>query len=615
MNNVIINDRFWSGKQKLLVSTLIPYQYSALNDEIVGVEPSHAIENFKIAAGLSKDKFYGCIFQDSDVGKWIEAASYALSIKKDKKLESKIDKIVSYMQLAQQEDGYLNTYYICHPEIKRFSNIVHGHELYCAGHLLQGAIAYYKVSKKDKMLNILKKYIDLIIKTFGNNDNQIKASPGHPEIEIALMELYELSKEKKYLDLTNFFISVRGEKPNWFESEEAFINAEKRYFDLSYNQAHKSIYEQEIADGHAVRALYLSAGAAALAKESNNTKLYEVLKNNFNNTINKRMYITSAFGSQGYAERFTVDYDLPSDRAYAETCASIAMIFFAQKMFEIQPLHIYSEVIEKALYNTVLAGLSLDGTKFFYVNPLKVIPIVSKYRQDMSFIQVRRQAWFGCACCPPNIARILGSLNKYIYVVKDDIYINLLIASTYNFNNNQIKLKCSIPNSKSISLTILKAMREKIYLRIPKWVDKVIVKKDEHISYYQDKDYLCLYDIKDKANIVLCFSFTPKIIYSNSRVSNEVALSYGPFIYALEEVDNVSDLSSLMIDIRKKIKIKKEKELNGYVSLIAEGFIKTNNELYSYHKPQLTKTILKFIPYHLWANRDEGEMSVFVNYK
>jgi DUF1680 family protein len=617
--HVKISDYFWHKKQKLLLNTLLPYQYKALNDEIVGAEPSHAIENFKIAAGIKKGEYHGWIFQDSDLAKWIEAAAYSLKLKKDKALEATIDQLISYMVRAQLPDGYLNTYYICHTEEKRFTNIVHGHELYCLGHLLEAAIVYFQVTKKDTMLNVMKKYLDLVIQTFGTEPGKINATPGHPELEIALMRLYNLTKENKYLDLATFFITTRGEKPNWFESEQSFIKIKNKWLDLDYHQAHIPLMEQNEADGHAVRAFYLYAGAASLAKETNNHKLYAVLKNIFNNTITKRMYVTGGFGSQGYGERFTLDYDLPSDRAYSETCASIAMIFFASKMFEIEQLPIYYEIVERCLYNNVLAGLSLDGTKYFYVNPLKVVPNITKYRQDSDFIKTIRQPWFGCSCCPPNIARLLASLNDYIYsVIDENIYINLLIASTYTNENSEIVLNCAIMHSKTITVKLTNLSKKSVFIRIPKWAKGYKINKSSNVEVIFNNGHLHLYNISENAEVILTLDYVPKIVYPNqsiNAINHSVAISYGPFIYALEEIDNVENLNSLLLNSKKKIKIKKETDLGGYIGLTIEGYIKTSDSsLYSYNSPVLSKTILRFIPYYLWANRTEGQMTVFVNY-
>ncbi|MBE3115482.1 MAG: glycoside hydrolase family 127 protein, partial [Actinobacteria bacterium] len=373
---VKINDRFWGKYIDLIKNVVIPYQWDVLNNCVNDTEPSHAIKNFKIAAGLSQGEFYGYVFQDSDVAKWLEAAGFILAINQDPELEGKADEIIDIIAKAQQDDGYLNTYFTIKEPDKRWTNIRDCHELYCAGHMIEAAVSYFEATGKRKLLDVVCRFADYIEAVFGVEPGKKRGYPGHPEIELALVKLYKITDKEKYLALAKYFIDERGKDPNYFnkEAEAKGEKADKIWgrLGLRYYQAHIPVRSQTTAEGHSVRAVYLYSGMADVAIETGDQTLIKACKKLWRNIVSKRMYITGGIGSTSCGESFTFDYDLPNDTIYAETCASIGLVFFAHRMLRMDVNNTYSDIIEKALYNSVISGISLDGKKFFYVNPLEV---------------------------------------------------------------------------------------------------------------------------------------------------------------------------------------------------------------------------------------------------
>ena len=310
---------------------MLPYQWQVLNDEIPDIEKSHCVENFRIAAGTSKGDFYGFVFQDSDLGKWLEAAAWSLMAHPDPDLERKADEAVELMAAAQRPDGYLDTYFSCTGLEKRWTNLRDCHELYCAGHLLEGAVTYYEATGKSRALEIMRKYADYIDSVFGPEEGKCHGYPGHPEIELALCRLYDATGEERYLRLAAYFINERGKTPNYFVEEQKKLDKPffplNTSFGLKYFQSHLPVRAQKTMEGHAVRALYLASGMADVALRTGDDGLFEACETLFDNVASRRMYVTGGVGSTYIGEAFTFDYDLPPDRAYTETCASVALVF------------------------------------------------------------------------------------------------------------------------------------------------------------------------------------------------------------------------------------------------------------------------------------------------
>ncbi|TDO94042.1 hypothetical protein DFR79_1047 [Halanaerobium saccharolyticum] len=623
-------------KNELVRERVIPYQWQALNDELPDTEPSHAIENFKIAAGRSEGEFQGMVFQDSDVAKWLEAAAYQLTVNPDPELEKRADQVIDLIGEAQQEDGYLNTYFIVKEPEMKWKNLAECHELYCAGHLIEAAVAYYQATGKDKFLKIMQKNADLIDSKFGTGENQIKGYPGHQEIELALIKLYKVTGEKRYRDLAKYFIDQRGKEPFYFEKEweeRGKVNHWpdfKQNTEREYYQAQAPVREQEAAVGHAVRALYMYSGMADAARETGDQTLIDACKRLWKNTTQKQMYITGGTGSSVHGESFTFDYDLPNDTAYTETCAAVALVFFAQRMLHLEKKGEYADVMERALYNGALSGMSEDGKRFFYVNPLEVKPEIAEKRHDHRHIKTLRQKWFGCACCPPNLARLLTSIGSYIYSQnEEELYLNLYSNSQteVEFNGQQVEIvqKTDYPWNEKIEIE-LKAEKEvefTLALRIPGWCKKAALQvngKNINIPEHLEAGYLRLKRSWQNDKISLILKMPAEKVYANPEVKEDTAkaaIQRGPLVYALEEKDNGNNLAAIYLNDQTELRPEFEEKLLGGVTTIKAQASKIDEsvwtgELYSTEKPKMKEIEIKAVPYYSWNNRGRGEMTVWL---
>lgn len=349
LSRMDITDPFWKQYTDLVEDVIIPYQWDIMNDNVPGVESSHCLENFKIAAGLKKGQFYGAVFQDTDVAKWLEAVGYSLAEKKNEKLEKLADDAIDVIVQAQQEDGYLDTYFIIKEPSQRWRNLCEGHELYSAGHMIEAAVAYYEGTGKRKLLDSMIRLADLICRTFGPEEGQNHGYPGHQEIELALVRLYRVTQDKKYLEQAKYFLDIRGAGKNYFLEERKQENFKRIFpefedYDPAYSQSHEPVREQKTAEGHAVRAVYMYSAMADVAEEYQDKELMEACVALWENITQKRMYITGGIGSSGFLERFTTDYDLPNDSNYSETCASIGMALFSLRMANITRNSRYAEL-------------------------------------------------------------------------------------------------------------------------------------------------------------------------------------------------------------------------------------------------------------------------------
>lgn len=633
LKNVSIHDAFWSRYIGLVHDVVIPYQWELMNDRVPGVEKSRCIQNFKIAAGLEEGEFFGMPFQDSDLAKWLEAAAMALENKPDDELEKKADEVIDLLEKAQCADGYLDTYFMLKEPDKNWKNLMEGHELYVAGHFIEAAVAYYKATKKDKLLNIMIRFADLICKVFGSDEGQIKGYPGHQEIELALVKLYQLTKNKKYLETARFFIEERGQEPYILQEMHDefghYLFPEFAYFDREYMQTHQPVREQDSAEGHSVRALYMYSAMADLAGEYEDKALLEVCEKLYENIVERRMYITGSIGSASFGERFTCDYDLPNDTNYSESCASIALAMFCQRMFIISRDARYMDTAEQALYNTVTAGMSLTGKEFFYVNPLEVWPKACEKNPTKHHVKTERQPWFACACCPPNIARTLVSLQSYAYQQTDDtIFINMFLSSTGAFelgeNTVRLEVKTKYPfeNIVEIKLNHEVSANYTIALRNPDWTEQVHITIDgKPAEYRQEKGMLYLTRQWSGNEIITYEMDMPiRLMSANPQVRADAgkgAIMKGPLVYCLESCDNGENLSA--ISIRPDVEFEESfvEELFGGTNIISfEGKRvrehEWNHQLYRPWKEERESVFLKAIPYCFWNNRGKHEMQVWI---
>ena len=635
LKEVSICDPFWSKHVDLVRNTIIPYQWEAMNDRIPDAESSHCLENFKIAAGRAKGDFYGAVFQDTDVAKWLEAVGFSLACYPDEALEKTADEVIDLIADAQCEDGYINTYFTIKEPDKRWTDLCEGHELYTAGHLMEAAVAYYEGTGKRKFLECMCRFADLICDTFGTEEGKIHGYPGHEEVEIGLVKLARVTDNLKYLKQAKYFIDARGVGENYFMKEMSrpdykLIFPEFADYTPEYSQSHKPVREQTTAEGHAVRAVYLYCAMADLAEAYQDEGLLNACKTLWNNIVEKRMYITGGIGSSGYLERFTVDYDLPNEYNYSESCASIGLALFGLRMAQITGESQYMDVVERALYNTVLAGIALDGKSFFYVNPLEVWPPACMEGTSKKHVKPIRQKWFGVACCPPNIARTLASLGQYVYSQKPEkkeLYVNLFVSNETEFDWNKdkifVKLQTEFPwvNTYSLEVKNVPADGMDLMLRVPDYAQNYQVKADGNIyeeNKESEKGYRRVHVEKD-TKVEVSFAAPAKFVYANPQVradSGKVAIVRGPLVYCLEEIDNSQNLPAIFVDTDEPLKEEKSDLFGGIVTVKAKGKkiveASVSDSLYSGEKPQLEDVELTAIPYPYWNNRGEGEMLVWM---
>ena len=681
LSSLKITDSFWKKEMELVRKEVIPYQWEALNDRVKDAAPSYCMRNFKIAGKMNKekhrlgkayeepkytfrgfealpedpehleDKFYGFVFQDSDFSKWIEAVAYSLTQYPDPELEKIADEAIDIVCAAQQDDGYLDTYYIINGKDKIFTNLKDNHELYCFGHLTEGAVAYYQATGKDKLLKAAERFADYIANYFGEEDGKCKGYPGHEIAEMALVRLYEVTGEERYLQLSEFFINERGTRPYYFDIEQnlKLTEKEKKELRYQYHQAHLPVRQQDEAVGHAVRAVYLYSGMADIARITGDETLYKACETLWDNITNQKMYITGGIGGTHIGEAFSFPFDLPNDTAYAETCASIGLVFFARRMLEIAPKAKYADVMERALYNGILSGMALDGKSFFYVNPLEVNP-ESCHKDERKFhVKPVRQKWFGCACCPPNLARLLSSIGSYAYTENEDtlfvhLYMGSLLTKKVKDQDVDVQIQSEFPWNGKVNITVrAKNTGFKLALRIPGWCDTFTLQYDgQTIHGLSDKDadtsvadskrierkdgylYISGFD-QEEETITLDFPMEPQWIVANPAVredTGKVALQRGPIVYCLEEKDNGADLHLLSVDPTKQpvsfdMKIQDEE----IIALKAQGQREIQDSsdsddgqsaLYAeYHVPEKESIELVYVPYYTWANRGENEMQVW----
>ncbi|NGZ73783.1 glycoside hydrolase family 127 protein [Saccharibacillus alkalitolerans] len=642
--SVRLNDPFWSRYTDLVQNVVIPYQYEAIHDRAPGAEPSGAVRNFRIAAGQAEGEFVGWVFQDSDLAKWLEAVGYSLQIRRDAELERRADELIELIAAAQQPDGYLNTYFTIKEPGRRWTNLTDCHELYCAGHMIEAAVAYYEATGKDRLLQVMKRMIDHIETVFGPEEGRLRGYDGHQEIELALVKLYNLTGEERYLKLAAFFINERGQEPNFLIAEwerrgrRGHFNPNvQEKLDVSYFQAHMPVREQSEAIGHAVRAVYMYTAMADLARLTEDAELEAACRRLWHNVTRTQMYVTGGIGSTHHGEAFTFDYDLPNDTVYAETCASIGLIFFAQRMLLLEPKAEYADVMERALYNNVLASMAQDGKHYFYVNPLEVWPQACSCNPGKHHVKPQRQAWFGCACCPPNVARLLTSLNRYVYTQRGDtLYANLYIGSELSaeLGGNAVTLKqqAELPWSGSVRFEIGTDRETEfaLALRLPAWCPEMTVSVNGeavNFSRHELRDgYLPLRRRWQDGDVVeAVLTIETRLVYADRRVradAHKAAIQRGPLVYCAESADNAEPIAALRLRQDAAFAERSAAGLpGGAVAIETDAFriaadekngAGTESLLYRTEPPRLESAKLTAVPYYLWGNRGSGEMAVWL---
>jgi DUF1680 family protein len=600
IEKVLLEDRFWAPRQRMLRETTLPSQYKLL-------EETGRIDNFRRVSGKMKDGFKGLVFNDSDVYKWVEAVAFSIAGNKSDELHRLIMQVIIDIGEAQDENGYLNTYFSFDRKKEKWTNLRDMHELYCAGHLIQAGIVHYRTTEERFLLDIACRFVDHIRDTFGPNKRL--GTSGHPEIEMALVELYRTTRRKEYLDLACFFIDQRG---------KGLIGGGAYHID------HKPFRELNKIVGHAVRSIYLNCGAADIYMETGDESLLTALLHLWDNMTRQKMYVTGGLGARHAGESFGNDYELPSETAYAETCAAIANVMWNWRMLLITGEAKFCDVMELALYNGALSGISLDGQEYFYVNPLS-------NREGH-----RRQPWFECACCPPNIARLLAQLSGYFYDTSSQgVWLNLYAQSTANLDFSGEKLtliqRTGYPWDGEIKVTVQtsKIMNFSIFLRIPGWSrnPKIEVNSEPFEGRIQPGTYVEVNrSWRSGDQIRLSLPMPVEYILCHPLVAentDRVALIRGPLVYCVEHIDNPEcNIYNIAISPMSKIKTEWIPDLlNGVVAVKGEGLAAETEgfEDRLYQRVPDVRQIMrtsKFIaiPYYAWANREPGPMIVWIRF-
>ncbi|MDB6167258.1 MAG: AraN-like protein [Verrucomicrobia bacterium] len=635
LRDVRLTRGFLAERARLVRDVVIPYQWEALNDRVAGAERSGCVHNFQVAAGEKPGKFHGLFWQDSDLAKWIEAASYRLATHPDPALDAELDRLIATMAKAQGEDGYLNTYFQLVEPHNRWANLRDCHELYVAGHMIEAGVAHFQATGKRTLLEVVGRFADLIERTFGVGPGQIPGYCGHEEIELALVRLARATAEPRYARLAAYFIDQRGRSPNYLLEETRRRGEDKlpwhMFFDgLATLQADRPVRELAEPVGHAVRQMYLLAAMADLARDLGDASLRRSCDALWESIVRRHLYITGGVGAEPYGEKFGEPFDLPPDRAYAETCAAIGVIFFARRMLELELRGDYADVIERSLYNNVLSGMSLDGTKFFYVNPLEVVPAVARRRYDCHQVKTQRVGWFGCACCPPNVARLFASLGDYVASLRPDglalhLYAEGDLRFTLSGKEVRLAVRTDYPWTEEIAIEVRPSEPAEftVYLRIPAWCRGAWVAINGIRSsagiFPIASGYLVLDRLWQAGDqIVLTLPMPVERMRADPRVSavaGRVALQRGPLVYCLEEADHGANLAAVRLPKDAELTTRFDDALLGGCVVI-EGRatrLQPGRALYDAGETQSVGLPFRAVPYGLWANRGEGEMRVWLH--
>jgi DUF1680 family protein len=615
--DVTVADDFWAPQRAIVRSRTIPHQerQMRLGGQFEALELSWR----------PGDEPEPHIFWESDIAKWIEAASYVLARESDPELDAAVDEAVALLAGAQQDDGYLNVYFTVVRPGERFTDLRDAHELYCAGHLIEAGVAHHAATGKTALLDIVRRYADLIDREFGPGGSCEGGYDGHEEIELALVKLHRATGERRYLDLALRLIDNRGTRPHYFDAERERRGTEGYFGDWAadrprrtewyrrYNQSHLPVREQTEAVGHAVRAMYLYSAMADLALELDDETLRTACERLWDDVVSTKLYITGGIGSLPEIEGFGPAHHLPDADGYAETCAAIGLVFWAQRMALLTGEAKYVDVLERALYNGVLSGVSADGTRYFYGNPLA---------GDGT---VERSEWFGCACCPPNLARLLASLEHYVYAADPSgLTVNLYVSGTARIEHGGRTVRLTQvsehPWGGGVRLTV-EADGEVdlvLRLRVPEWAEGFALTVDGEPAEAEAVDGYLLLDRtwSPSTEIVLDLGLEPRRVRANQKVAaalGKVAIQKGPLVYCAEEVDNAAPVPALVLHSDAELRTVRD-EAAGLDAVVADGVVdrRGTEALYTTEPSVLEPTTIRTVPYHRWAERGKGTMAVWL---
>jgi DUF1680 family protein len=616
LSDVRLLDDLLEPRRRVNHETTLPSQYDLL-------EQTGRLDNFRRAAGKIDVPFSGVYFNDSDVYKWLEAAAWTLASDPDPELERMVNVAIGEIEHAQQPDGYLNTYFALGRESERWTDLTNKHEMYCAGHLIQAAVAHHRATGSERLLHVARRFADHICDTFGpEEEGKRLGTDGHEEIEMALVELYRDTGDRTYLDQATFFLDVRG---HGLLGGRTYHGTHGLPGGREYYQDHEPLRDMHEMVGHAVRAVYLNSGAADLYAETGDPTLLEALERLWHNMTTRKMYVSGGIGSRYEDEAFGEDYELPNARAYAETCAAIGSVMWNWRMLAIDGDARYADLLEHTLYNAALPGLSLDGQSYFYQNPLS----------DSG--AHRRSSWFGVACCPPNVARLLGSLPGYFYGVSDDgVWVHLYAegrAEVHLSDDRTVGLRqrTQYPWGGDVTIAVDDEGDFSLRLRIPAWCEEGAAISingeplDVSVSPGSYAEIRRTWRPGDRVRLALPLP----IRYEESHPyvaenAGRVALMRGPLLYCVEQVDNPGlDLRDIVLPDDASFSVQSRPDLLGGVAVLETlAEIVPPDEVWSERlyrrtrpctaEPQDTTAKVTAIPYYAWANRDPGPMRVWL---
>lgn len=631
LRQVQITGEFWAARQAVNRSITIPDVYRKCQE-------TGRIEAFRLAwrPGQPNRPHH---FWDSDVAKWIEAAAYSLATHPDADLEEQVDAVIDLIAASQQPDGYLNSYYSQVEPERRWANLRDMHELYCAGHLTEAAVAYFESTGKRVLLDAVCRYVDYIATVFGRQPGQKRGYPGHEELELALVRLYRVTQNPHHLALAQYFVDERGQQPHYFDVE-AIARGEDPlsghfHGNYAYNQSAVPVRELDTADGHAVRAMYLYAAMADLAAEVGDATLLAACDRLWDNVTTRRMYVTGGIGSSAYLERFTFDYDLPNDIAYTETCAAIGLVLWAHRLLQIKADATYADVMERALYNGVISGVSLGGDRFFYANPLDVNPIAHFQRPDLyraGTMAPEREPWFSCSCCPTNIVRLLAALGQYtLSTAGQAAYIHLYTAGSAHLTLHGTPVilheDTRYPWDGQIHFTVEPTVETTftLALRIPGWTRGASLRVngqlvDLHAMTRRGYAHITrTWRAGDTVELELPMPVERITAHPAVRsAAGRVALQRGPLVYCLEELDNGPYLADVALPADAELTSSFDPGLLGGMVRItgeAQRHRPTDwaTKLYTADPVSTVTVPLMAVPYFAWGNRGRGEMTVWLH--
>lgn len=611
---VRIEDRFWAPRLQSVRERSLPLMYAQFNQD------GH-FAAFRGEWKLEK-KPNPYVFWESEVTKWLEAASYVLATHPEPELQALVDGVIALIAALQQPDGYLNVWFTVVEPGKRWTNLRDWHELYCAGHLIEAAVAHFEATGQRTLLEVACRYADHMAAVFGREAGKKRGYCGHPEVELALVRLYQATKEQRYLALAHYFVEERGQPPIYYDAEARARGVDPAYYwakTYEYCQAHLPVREQKQVVGHAVRAMYLYSAMADLARELDDSSLFGACERLWQHLCSTRLYLTGSLGSSAENEGMTRDYDLPNATAYAETCAAIGLVFWSHRLLLLDPDRRYADVLERALYNGVLSGVSLDGASFFYENPLE------------SQGSHHRQSWFECACCPPNVARLLASLGRYVYsVTENEILVHLYMQSTSRLplGGQQVILRqeTSYPweGTVQFSVDLKEPAAFAVRLRIPGWCRQarlsvngaeVPLEAALHKGYARIER---LWQAGDR--IVLELEMPIERVYAHPAVradTGRVALQRGPLVYCLETADHPLPLHRIRLPEAAPLESQFAPDVFGGVMLIRGMAVALETadwagDLYRTVPPRCLPQPLVALPYYAWDHRQPGEMCIWI---